>query len=185
VRLFFIEDTRSIEMRKSEKPFFVSNLTEELKGASSVILVDYSGLTVKLQQDLKKRLKEIGSNMFVAKNRLFKLAGNEAKMPEEVLTDTALTGPTAFIISEEDPIAPLQVIYKFAKEHEIPTFKAGIVDGKFQDKEALKILAQLPSKEVLYGQLMGTIASPMYGLVSTLQGNLQKLVYILKTKSQA
>lgn len=168
-------------MRKSEKPFFVANLTEQLKSAKSIVLVDYTGLTVKMQQELKKRLREIGAEMSVVKNTLFKMALRKARdtLGSHDTLDTLLTGPTAMIISEADPITPLQVLYKFAKEFELPQFKVGLVEGKFQDKESLEKLAQLPSKEILYGKFVGTLSQPLYGLVSALQGNLQKLVFIL------
>ena len=177
-------------MRKSEKPFFVANLTEQLKSATSVVLVDYTGLTVKMQQNLKKRLKEIGAEMLIVKNTLFKRAGSEAKISEDALSDTVLTGPTAMIITESDSLAPLQTLYRFAKEFvseaglPLPQFKVGLIDGKFQDRTSLEKLARLPSKDILYGQVVGVVASPIYSLVSTLQGNLQKLVHILKTKSE-
>jgi large subunit ribosomal protein L10 len=171
-------------MKKSEKTFFVANLTEELKSVSSIVLVNYSGLSVKMQQDLKKRLKEIGATMFVAKNTLFKLAAQGAKLSDEIATDTVLSGPTAYIMTENDPISPLQVLYKFAKEFELPQFKVGIVEGNFQDKNALETLAQLPSKDVLYAQVVGSISAPMYGIVGVLQANLQNLLSVLKQASE-
>jgi len=169
-------------MLKAQKPLFVKNLSEELKTSVTVILVDYRGLGVKAQQELKKRLKTVNARMFVAKNRLFRLAGVEAKLPEETLTDTVLSGQTAFIISEADPIAPIQVIANFAKEFEIPQFKVGIVEGKFQDKAGLTTLSTLPSKEILFSQVVGGVAAPMYGIVAVTQANIQKLLYILKSK---
>ena len=172
-------------MKKTEKHLFVDNLTEQLKSATCVVLVDYTGLSVKMQQDLKKRLSEVGAQMTVVKNTLFRLAGKGAEVPEETLEDTVLSGPTAMILTEEDAIAPLQVLHKFAKEFEIPSFKVGLVEKSFQDKDTLERLAQLPSKEILMAQAVGAIAGPMYGLVGTLQGNLQKLVYILKEKSKS
>lgn len=171
-------------MKKADKPVFVENLTAELKSASSVVLVNYTGLSVKMQQDLKKKLKNVGARMTIVKNTLFKRAGAEAKVSDNVLSDSVLSGPTALITGEGDPIAPLQVLYKFAKDYQVPSLKVGIIEGSFQDKEALLKLALLPSKEVLYAQLIGNIASPMYGLVQTLQGNIQKLLWILKTKSE-
>ena len=171
-------------MKKAEKPFFVQNLTQEIKNATSVVLIDHTGLTVAMQQDLKKRLKEVGASMSVIKNTLFKLAGKEAKVPNETLSDMVLTGPTAVVITESDPIAPLQILAKFAKEFELPRFKVGIVEGKFQEKATLEKLSILPSKETLYSQTVGALSSPMYGLVGTLQGNLQKLLFVLKTKAE-
>lgn len=177
-------------MKKAEKTFFVENLTSQLKTATSVVLVDYSGLTVKMQQDLKKRLKEVGANMEIVKNTLFKRAGKEAKVNDSTLSDRVLSGASALILTEDDPIAPIQVLGKFATEFvsvdgsPIPQFKVGIVDGSFQDKNALIKISSLPTKEILYTQVVGALSSPMYGLVSTLQGNLQKLVYILKEAAQ-
>ncbi len=175
-------------MKKQEKTFFVQNLSEELKGAKSIILVDYSGLSVSMQQELKKKLKEVGAKMVVVKNTLFKLAGKDAKVLDNVLTDTVLTGQTALVLALEDPVAPLGVLAKFAKEfdsaagHPVPQLKVGIVEGSFQDKESLDVLSKLPGKDVLLIQTVGAIASPAYGLVGTLQTNLQKLMYILDSK---
>ena len=170
-------------MKKLEKSLFVQNFTEELKSATSVVLINYEGLTVKMQQELKKRLKEAGASMLVAKNTLFARAGHDAKLPEQALTDSVLKGPSAYVITEADPIAPLQIISKFASEFEIPQFKVGVVEGKYQDKDSLTKLSTLPSKEVLFAQTVGAVSAPLYGIVGVLQGNLQKLVYILKTKS--
>jgi len=89
-------------------------------------------------------------------------------------------GPLALIITESDPIAPLYVLAKFAKEHETPQLKVGIIEGTFQDKEDLTELSKLLSKNTLYSQVIGTIANPMYGLVSILEANLQKLIYIIQ-----
>jgi large subunit ribosomal protein L10 len=166
-------------MKKAEKSFFVQNLTEELKSASSVVLVDYSGLSVKMQQELKKRLRETGANMKVVKNTLFKRAGLEAKSPKEVLTDSVLSGPTATVITEEDPIAPLSILAKFAKEFNILELKVGIVEGSFQDKDSLSALSKLPSKKALYAQVVGSISSPLNELVYGLQANMQKLTLLL------
>ncbi len=172
-------------MKKAEKPLFVENLKEELKAASAVVLVDFQGLSVKLQQELKKRLKAQGARLTVVKNTLFKIASEKADMPEEVRSDTILSGPTALVITEGDPIAPLQILAKFAGEFEIPQFKVGIIEGKFQGKENLISLSKLPPKNILLGQAVGAISSPLYGIVATLQSNLQKLVFILKAKSES
>ncbi len=171
-------------MKRQEKIFFVDNLTEELVNSSSIILVDHTGLSVKLQQDLNKKLKKAGAKMLIVKNTLFKLAGQKAKLPQESLSDQVLSGPNALIISEGDPIIPLQILSKFAKENELPNLKVGIIEKKFQDKDSLIKLAQLPSKEVLYSQLIGSLASPFYGIISVLKGNVQNLIYILEQKSK-
>jgi large subunit ribosomal protein L10 len=171
-------------MRKIDKQPFVENLTSELKSATSVVLVDYAGLSVKMQQELKARLKESGAIMTVAKNTLFRIAAKDAGYPKEVGEDTVLAGPTALVMTKEDPIAPLQVIAKFAKEFEIPQFKVGVIEGGFQDKQALLKLSTLPGKDVLFAQALGAVSAPLYGLVGTLNANVQKLLWILKSKAE-
>jgi large subunit ribosomal protein L10 len=169
-------------MKRSEKPIFVENLAAELKEASSVVMVDYSGLSVKLQQELKTQLSGIGAKLLVVKNTLFRLASQTAGLPKEISTDSVLSGPNALIITEADPIAPIQVLAKFAKEFEIPRLKVGVVEGSFQTKEALAMLSTLPSKDALFAQALGIAASPVYGIVGVLEANIQKLLFILDQK---
>lgn len=171
-------------MKKTEKYTAVENLTEELKVATSVVLVDYTGLSVKAQQELKRRLKVVNASMSVVKNTLFKIAGTNAKVDGDILTDEVLAGPVALVLTNEDPIAPLQVLYKFAKEFELPNLKVGLVEGNFRGKNDLEKLAQLPSKEVLYAHVVGAVSSPLYGIVEVLNANMQKLVYVLKQASE-
>jgi len=161
----------------------VTKLTPKLKNSSCLIFVNFAGLSVTLQQKLKRELKEIGADMTVIKNTLIKRAGKEAGLPDEILNEQILSGQTALILSEGDSIAPIQVIGKFAKENNVPQFKVGIIDGNLQDKEALLKISILPTKDVLFSQVVGSLISPMYGLTNTLQGNLQKLIYILKSKA--
>lgn len=170
-------------MFKKDKPAFIESLTDKLKGTTSTVLVDYTGLGVKKQQDLKRKLKESSSTMFVAKNRLFRIAAKSVDFPDEVLTDEILSGQTAFITTKGDPIAPIQILSKFAKENEVPQFKVGIVEGIFQTHENLVRLSTLPSKDMLFAQTVGAISSPLYGIVGVMQANMQKLIYILKAKT--
>lgn len=178
-------------MKKSEKSIFVDNLTEELKSAKSTVLINYSGLSVKKQQDLKKRLKGVGAKMLVVKNTLLRRAGEAAKVDPQILVDSVLQGQTALIVATNDPIAPLQVLGNFLKEfdsgagYSVPKFKVGVVEGSFQDATDLAKLSTLPGRDVLFSQVLGALMSPSYELVSTLNGNLQKLVYILNQKSEA
>ena len=110
-------------MKKTEKVLLVKNLAEELKTAESVVLVDYSGMDVSSQQELKNRLKEVDAKMVVVKNTLFKLAGKKANLPKDVLVDVVLKGQTALVMSEKDPISPLSVLAKFAKEFDLTKLK--------------------------------------------------------------
>lgn len=167
-------------MNKQNKKDLVVKLTPRLKSASSIVFVNYTGLSVTLQQKLKLQLKAIGSDMTVVKNTLIKIAGKEAGLNEDILTDEVLSGQTALILTEGDAVAPIQVLGKFVKENQVPQFKVGIIEGAFQNKEALVKISTLPTKEALQAQVIGSLMSPMYGLVGTLNGNMQKLLYILK-----
>lgn len=177
-------------MKKAEKVTFVTDLTKELKDAKSLVLVNYTGLDVKAQQELKHRLNAVGSRMVVVKNTLLKRAAKEAKLDEQLLTDEILSGQTALVIATEDAVAPIQVLGKFTKEFvsaagsPMPKFKVGVVEGNFQNESSLKTLSTLPGRDVLLGQVLGALVSPQYGLVGTLNANMQKLVYILDQASK-
>ena len=171
-------------MLKADKINLVKNLTEDLAEAKSVVLINYAGLSVKAQQELKSRLSESGSRMIVVKNTLLKRAGEAAKLDKEILEDTVLQGQTALVLSGDDAIAPIQVLGKFAKELELPKFKVGVIEGSFQDESALTKISALPNRDALLGQVLGALMSTEYGLVGTLNGNLQKLVYILDQKAK-
>ncbi len=171
-------------MKKVEKKDFVKKLVAELDGAKSTVFIDTAKLGVKPQQSLQNELKKAGSKMFIVKNTLLKIAGKEVKFPEEALSDSILTGQTAVIVGKDDPVVSIQILGKFLKTSEFPQPKGGIVEGKFQDKAGILAISKLPGKQELYGQVVGSIMSPAYGLVGALQGNLQKLVWILNAKVQ-
>ncbi|MEK7536463.1 MAG: 50S ribosomal protein L10 [Patescibacteria group bacterium] len=170
-------------MNKQNKKDLVVGLTPRLRDAKSIVFVNFAGLSVSLQQKLKLELKIIGSDITVVKNTLIKRAGKEAGINDAVLTDEVLSGQTALILTEGDAVAPIQVLGKFVKENQVPQFKVGIVEGNFQDKDSLIRISTLPTKDVLYSQVIGSLMSPIYGLIGTLNGNMQKLVYILKEVS--
>lgn len=170
----------SLIMQKAEKTFFIDNLTSELKAISSAILVDYTGLSVADQRELKKRLKEANSRFVVIKNTLFKLAGKNAKVSENLLTDTILSGQNALILADKDPIAPLPVVSKFASEFEKLKIKAGVIEGSFADKESLENLSKLGSKNAVVGQVVGILSDPTYQTVMTLEAKLRELVSVIE-----
>lgn len=167
---------------KSEKTQEVAALSQAMKSASSVIFVDYTTLTMKEGQALKKKLAEGQGQMLVAKNTLLRIAAREANLPEEALSETVLAGQTAMVLAQQDPVAPLQILGKFMSETDKTKWKAGVVEGSFQDAQGLARISKLPSKEQLVAQVVGGISAPLYGLVATLNGNIQKLVYVLDAR---
>ena len=172
-------------MKKAEKIFFVENLAAELKSAKSFVLVNFAGLSVKSQQELKRRLKDVGSRLLVVKNTLLKIAAKKAKVDESLLDDSVLTGQTALIVTSDDAISPIQVLGKFAKEFETPQMKIGIVEGTLTDAASLAHISTLPGRDTLLGQLLGALMAPSYGLISTLNAGPSRLVSMLEAKAKA
>lgn len=172
-------------MLKAEKVTFVDKLVGDIKDAKSLVLVNYTGLNVKGQQDLKHKLDEVDGRMVVVKNTLLKRAIESAKIDSQLLTDDILQGQTAIVIGMGDAVGPIQVLGKFAKDNQLPKFKVGVVDGSFQDAASLNVLSTLPGRDALLGQVLGALMSVEYGLVGVLNGNLQKLVYILDQKAKS
>lgn len=178
-------------MLKADKIKFVEDLAQTLKGAGSVVLVNYSGLNVKAQQELKAKLKEAGGTMVVVKNTLLKRAGEAAKIDSGLLSEEVLQGQTALVISGEDAVAPIQILGKFAKEftsaagEPTPKFKVGVVEGKFSDSQSLSQISLLPGHDALLGQVLGSLMSGLYGLVGTLNSPMQQLVYTLDQKAKS
>ena len=128
--------------------------------------------------------------MIVIKNTLLLRAAESAGFDIKDLEGDILTGQTAIVIANDDAIAPIQVLGKFSKEfvsaagESVPKLKVGVVEGSFQDKDSLTKLSTLPGRDALLSQVLGTLMGLEYGLVGTLNGNLQKLVYVLSEASK-
>lgn len=144
----------------SEKKAVVAALEEKLKGAASGVLVDYKGITVAEDTELREELRKNGVDYAVVKNTLVRFALDDAGLNE---LDEVLHGTTALAVSADDPIAPMRVINKFSKKFNGEKFiiKAGFMDGKVLPLNDIQALADLPSKEVLLAQMMGTMLAPI------------------------
>lgn len=170
-------------MRKAEKPFFVENLAQELASAKSVVLVDYQGLPNVEQNRLRATIKAVGGKLLVVKNTLLKLALEKSQITKnKSQIEASLVGPTALVLASEDELAPLQALGRFIQEFEKPTLKIGILGDVLYDAQKLLTLARIPGREVLLGQLVRVLRTPMSGLTYTLASGPQMLVSILKTK---
>ena len=147
----------------SEKQAIVAELTEKLKAASSGVLVDYKGITVAEDTALRAECRKNELDYAVVKNTLVRFAINNVGLEE---MDSVLNGTTSLALSNGDPIAPMRVINKFAKQFngEKFTIKAGFMDGRVLSMDEIKALAELPSKEVLQAQVLGTMLAPITSL---------------------
>ena len=140
-----------------KKPI-VDEIAAAVKDAQSVVLVDYRGLTVEQDTQLRKQLREAGITYKVYKNTMmnfaFKGTDCEALLPY-------LEGPSAVAISTEDATAPARVLCKFSKTADALEVKGGIVEGIAYDADGIKEVAKIPSREELLSKLLGSIQSPI------------------------
>ena len=136
----------------------VDKIAEEIKDAQSVVLVDYRGLTVAQDTELRKQLREAGVVYKVYKNTMMKRAF-EGTQCEELIQH--LHGTNALAISATDATAPARILDKFAKKNPALELIAGVVEGNYNDQAGIQALAGIPSREELLGKLLGSIQSPI------------------------
>ncbi len=143
----------------------ITEISELLNGASSAVVVDYRGLTVAQDTDLRKQLREAGITYKVFKNTMIKRA---AEGTEFAALEPDLEGPTALAVSKEDATAPARVLAKFAKTAPKLEIKAGIVEGAYYDATGMQAISSIPSRDELLGRLFGSMQSPITNLARVL-----------------
>ena len=155
------------------KQAIVAEMTAKFQAATSGVLVDYKGITVAEDTALRVELRNNGVEYAVVKNTLTRFAAQGAGLGE--LSD-CLSGSTSLAITSGDPIAPLRVINNFAKKFNGSKFviKAGFMDGKILPLEEILVIAELPSKEVLQAQVLGTMLAPITALAIVLKAIAEK-----------
>jgi len=158
------------------KKEIVKEISQKFAGAQSIVLVDYKGLNVEKATLLRNKAREANVSYKVYKNTLARLAATEAGCGE---LNEHLVGSIAIAVSENDPVAPAKLLSTFIKENKILSIKAGYVDGKVMTATEVEKLAALPSKEELVAKMLGSLNSPIAGLVNVLNGNVRGLVVAL------
>ena len=143
----------------------VDEISGVIKDAQSVVVVDYRGLTVSEDTQLRKQLREAGVSSKVYKNTLVSRAveGTEFESLRDVLE-----GPSAFAVSTDDATAPARILAKFAKTAPALEIKAGVVEGTYYDAEGMKAIASVPSRDELLSKLLGSLQSPITNLARVL-----------------
>lgn len=166
----------------AEKTTLIEHLLEKVNASPFLFVVDYTGLTVDKFEALRKLLRGAGAEMHVFKNTLVKKAAERAGYPSEI--GSALTGQSAVVTGEKDVCAAAKVMKNFSEEFKKPQVKAGVLDGKYLDAKGINALADLPSREVLLGQLLGVLQAPASTLVRLLNEPAASLARVLKAKSE-
>lgn len=136
-----------------------ARILEDLKSTGAVWVVDYRGLTVKEIQKLRRSIREAEGHMVVYKNTLVKRALAELDMAN---MDSILEGPSAFVFTGADVVAPVKAVKDFAAENKKLELKGGIMEGEFQDANNALAIASLPNRD----QLLGQIACAVVGVAS-------------------
>jgi len=168
-------------MPAQDKIDTVNLLRARLDGVKTVVLTEYRGLTVQQLSDLRKQLRAVSAEYRVVKNRLARLAISSSELTG---LGGHLTGPTGMVLSKEDPVALAKAIHAFARTNQALAIKAGFVEGKVLQPDGLKALADLPSREALRSQLVGTITGPLTQLVGLLTAPQRELVYVLAERGK-
>ena len=159
--------SKNLELKKQ----VVAEIKEKFEKAQSVVVVDYRGLKVEEADALRKAFREAGVDYKIYKNNLTKLA-IEGTAFEVIGQD--LTGPNAIAFGYGDPVTPAKIVKDFAKDHKNLEFKSGIIESKYCDLEAIKEIADIPSRDVLIGKFLGSIKSPISNLAYLLQAIVDK-----------
>jgi large subunit ribosomal protein L10 len=159
-------------MNRDQKSATIEEIAAQIEAAEAIFAVDYRGISVPHAAELRGKLREADASFRVVKNRLSKLAAEKAG--EDRLAEL-LEGPTALTFVRGDTAQAAKAIMTFNNEHDVLTFKGGFMDGVTLDEERFQAIARLPSREVLYGQFAGVVASPVTGLVRGLGSMIQGL----------
>ena len=147
------------------KKAIVENLTGKIQDATSVVFVDYKGISVAQDTELRKQFREAGVEYSVVKNTLTNFAAKNAGYD----FSEVLNGTTAMASTTGDPIAPARIVCEFAKKNKnILTIKGGIVEGSVLSVDQLNGFGELPSKNALVAQVLGTFLAPLSSLACVL-----------------
>lgn len=163
--------------QRQRKEQIVQEIKEKLETSPSVVLADYRGLNVGQVTTMRAELRNEGIEFKVLKNSLISLAAQEIGIEG---LEVYLEGPTAVAFAKEDPVAPAKILMKYTRQFKALELKGGVVEGKTADLEAIKALAELPSREELLAQVLRGMQAPLSGFASVLSGTLRNFVYVLE-----
>ena len=163
-------------MPTAKKEAAISQLRDRLANSKNLFFTNYTGLTVEEITKLRRELRKDGSTYSVVKNTLFSIAAGDdlAKQIESLMA-----GPTGVVFAGSDPVAPAKAIKTFSDDVKTLEVKAAYIDGTLVGSAQVNVLAALPPKDQLIAKMIGSLASPLRGLVTVLSGNTSGLVRAL------
>jgi large subunit ribosomal protein L10 len=152
-------------MNRDQKAAAIAEIAQNIEESDAIFAVDYRGISVPQAAELRTKLREADTRFSVVKNTLTERAADQANA--EALK-ALLEGPTALAFVRGDAAAAAKAISDYARATELLPFKGGLMNGEALDADQIKAIARLPSRDVLYGQLVGVIAHPISGLARML-----------------
>lgn len=155
----------------------LQQLKEKVDRSVALYFVDYQGLTHQQLEEARRELRANDSEIAITKNTLTNIALKDGK---NIDAEDRLQGPTATLFSYADPVKTAKVLDTFYKKYQLPKVKWGILEGKLIEENLVVQLAKLPSREILLSKLLGSLNSPISGLVYVLNANITKLALVLK-----
>ncbi|HTC59158.1 MAG TPA: 50S ribosomal protein L10 [Solirubrobacteraceae bacterium] len=154
-------------MNREQKAATIEALATEIDESQAVFAVDYRGISVAQAAELRSKLREADATFTVVKNSLTERAADQVGAES---LKALLSGPTALTFVRGDAALAAKAVADQARVTQLLPFKGGLMDGEVVDADQIRAISRLPSREVLYGQLVGIVASPISGLVRTLGG---------------
>ena len=161
---------------KQQKQEILNQLSENLNQQKALVFIDFKGLKVGDMTTLRSQLKEAGSRLVVAKKTLFSKVLKKKGIEADLKSIDAQIGT---IFAFENPMTPLRIVNTFAKTNENVKIVGGYFENELQSASSIVAIANLPTKDELLARLVGTIAAPMSGLATVLQGNIKGLITVL------
>lgn len=157
------------------------SIEKEIKESSNSFLMSYSNISASDFDALRMELSKLGARIFVVKNSIAKRALKKRKLDKMV---DFINGPTALISGVNEPVTVSKALVKFAKDREGLKLRGGLLEDEIIDEAKIKILTNLPPKDILQSMVLRAIQSPITGLVGVLSGSLRQLVYVVKQLSE-
>jgi len=166
-------------LNRKEKAELISDLGERIKGFQAVVLTNYRGLNVEQLTHLRQRLRQEKISYHVIKNTLMRLASKGTDLEK---LDTYFEGPTAMAISYGDPVLLVKILSDFIKTQPSLEIKIGLIQGRVTSPEEVKALATMPSREMLFGQVLGGIQGTATQLGAVIHNAIQKVLGTLQAR---
>ena len=168
-------------LTKEEKQAILDEYVERFSKSEAIILADYRGLSVESLTNLRRQLRDSGNSFMVVKNTLAALALQQAGRP---VPADLFAGPVAVGLSYSDIAATAKVMNSVAAETKILTIKGAVIGKTVVSAEQARALADMPSRDMLLGQVVGTLQAPISGLVNVLAGTVRGLMNVLNARAE-